>query len=97
MSAFTGAVQSYLPVVPVDQKTTQTCAKTASTNATDAPKCDYAYVTGPDSNGIVQNAFELSTAFEASTNLSTSAADAKDKGNCANRLEVGTQYSAAVQ
>ncbi|MDP2104183.1 MAG: prepilin-type N-terminal cleavage/methylation domain-containing protein, partial [Candidatus Gracilibacteria bacterium] len=77
---FATSIAAYVPKIPKDPKSGETLANTSF---------EYMYNQGKDTNGIEGQIYEVSTAFEAQGNLTSKAADTMDKGNDANRLEVG--------
>ncbi|MDD5377238.1 MAG: prepilin-type N-terminal cleavage/methylation domain-containing protein [Candidatus Gracilibacteria bacterium] len=77
--SFSG-ITAYVPKIPKDPKSGETLANTSF---------EYMYNQGKDTNGIEGQIYEVSTAFEAQGNLTSKAADVNDKGNDANRFEVG--------
>lgn len=77
-------VQLYVPKMPKDPKNGQTCNNNGWT--TDVA-CAYVYVVANDSNGITNGEFEVSSAFEASGNMTGPALN--DDGNDVLRLEEG--------
>lgn len=89
LANFTGAINTYLPKIPVDPKTTQSCAQTGSVT----PICDYVYAVG-DLNGITDAQYELSTAFENAGNVDSKAG--KDGGTDATRLEITNGTGGAI-
>ena len=77
-AAFTW-VKLYVPVLPIDPKTTQ-----STTNTT----LDYAYNVWNDTNWINNQIYEVSSWLENSSNISTKAVNSADGWNDANRLEM---------
>lgn len=73
-----GDITSYTPKLPKDPKTGQ---KKATSNF------DYAYAVAADTNGIIGQAFELSTTFENDGNITSKAVG--DGGSDDDRLEQG--------
>lgn len=78
LSWSTTSVQTYLWRLPKDPKDHQSCNWWT--------RCGFAYMVSPDSNGITWWAYELSYAFEASSNREQKAA--KDWGNDDKRYEI---------
>ena len=77
---FFSDVSVYMERLPSDPKHAQPCNSGAT-----AVECAYAYITGPDDNGILYGEYELSTAFENSGNRWSRAEG--DSGNDDERLE----------
>ena len=90
---FTGSgsrsITAYVPKIPKDPKTGQTCAKGTVTDVTGSnlPGCDYLYSAEDDSNGITLGEYKISSSFENRTNVDTKAF--KDGGIEKDRLEFG--------
>lgn len=82
-------VQTYVPSLPSDPKHGQNCN---SWGAATAPYCAYMYVGADDINGITLGAYEISSAFENTWNVTWKAA--KDDGNDNVRLELGLDLAA---
>lgn len=61
----------YLERLPWDSKHGQPCNDGGT--AANAPDCAYAYIAGPDNNGILYGEYELSTAFENLWNVDNKA------------------------
>lgn len=61
----------YLERLPWDSKNGQPCNDGGT--AANAPDCAYAYIAGPDNNGINWGEYELSTAFENLWNVDSKA------------------------
>lgn len=73
------AVTDYVPTLAQDPKHDETC---------NGSRCGYIYNVWPDSVGITDGSFELSTAFENEGNRTWKASQASDNGEDDNRLEV---------
>ncbi len=83
--SFSGDIAKYLTIIPHDPKTGQTTTKTSF---------DYAYNQGKDPvTTVLGQTYELSTAFENQGNIDSKAANTVDKGNDANRLELGADLT----
>jgi len=74
-------VTVYMERLPSDPKHGQPC------NAVSTVECAYAYITGPDNNGILHGEFETSIAFENSGNRENKAIP--DSGDDVERFESG--------
>lgn len=72
-------IADYIDKFPADPKEWQSCINTY---------CAYAYIAGPDTNHIEFAEYELSTAFENSSNHINRAWNSKDKWGDDDRLEV---------
>ena len=66
-SATITGVDSYMETLPKDPKHGQPCNDGGT--AANGQDCGYAYITGPDTNGIDFGEYELSTAFENEGNV----------------------------
>jgi prepilin-type N-terminal cleavage/methylation domain-containing protein len=82
----------YIPKLPRDPKSGQSCNKGAATVPT---ACDYLYAVADDANGIRNGEFKLSTAFENSGNVTSKAATDGGKADEVNRLEAGLNLANA--
>lgn len=76
-------VQTYVPKIPSDPKFGQNCNNNGGTDTT----CAYTYGVFDDGNGITNGAYEISTAFEWTWNITWKAANTKDGWNDPIRLE----------
>ena len=90
-SAFSWAVSAYIDKIPVDDKDWQSCNDSWSngswgSGSTDSRKLGYVYMAWPDENGVPLQAYEISTAFEAPSNIKNHAK--KDNWNDNNRKEI---------
>jgi prepilin-type N-terminal cleavage/methylation domain-containing protein len=77
-------IVQYLPNLAQDPKTTELCNKYSRESNTG---CDYTFKVKSDTNGILNNAYELSTGFEADWNKSKVEWDNWDDDQ---RYEVGS-------
>lgn len=85
--SFVTEVSPYIENLPSDPKHSQPCNNTNWTT-----DCGFAYIPQPDDNGILYGSFELSTAFENSWNV-TSTAENWDNWDDDTRLEIGSLTS----
>jgi len=86
LNSFSGAIIDYIATMPEDSKNGEWCKWDQV--------CSYLYNVWPDgwvSNGV----YELSVAFENSSNLANQANDTTDNGNNPNRYEISNKPSAA--
>lgn len=93
---FTDAVKDYIGKIPVDTKDWKPCNKMeASSDIDSAAKydvmCRYVYAVGPDSNGIDNGVYEVSTAFEQEGSIKNNALS--DAWEDALRYEAGNDAS----
>ncbi len=78
------SVRSYVPKIPQDSKTGQTCNNGGTPIA---GACDYVYAVASDANGIAKGKYRVSTAFENGGNITTKAQ--ADGGIESTRFELG--------
>jgi len=83
-TGFSGSISPYIDQLPKDVKHLQPANKDQDT--TNAPALGYVYISWPDDGGIQRATYEISTAFEASTNAKKIANN--DNGNDKNRKEI---------